>query len=49
MNFYKSQDEAERMATLKTAEALSHGLAITYKAVSHKSGWFKVQIVTANN
>ena len=43
MNIYKNQDLAERMATLKTAEALSHRLAVTYKAVRLANGWWKVK------
>lgn len=43
MNFYKSQDLAERMATLKTAEALSWGLALEYEAVLISNGWYCVK------
>lgn len=46
MNTYNSQDLAERMAILKTAEALSHNLDITYEAKPIGNGWFKVQART---
>lgn len=43
MNIYKDRELAERMATLKTAEAISHNLDITYEAKPISNGWYKVQ------
>jgi hypothetical protein len=46
MNFYNNQDLAERMAILKTAEALSWGLALEYHAVKMANGWYAVKVIT---